>query len=754
MSEFTKILQANGPAGRQAACAKSWTFRALTLCLALLTACSGGSDSNAPPATPSWETVALPVNLIESVAVSPLDRRIVYAGQRNPWVNAEHAVWRSDDGGESFKPVAIGVSFHLFPSPTDPDRVFGSASEPDRYPGFGSTQAIYVSRNRGQSWQPAFADGKGILLNDADPGRGLAQHPQQRDTIYAFGRPRDELNGAVYKSSDGGASWTDVSPAGLVLNRYTGNFAFDPLHPDTVFLSTGYTAQDGSAGVLLRSLDGGKSWQAADRGLLLTSNEGSMAHQLNQLVVTTVPGVLVGVSQFGQLWINSDSGGGSWRPMPLPLGTVDQFLWSARLPNTLVILTRDGAMQRSDDLGNTWKPVAPPGKIAASVLDDSDPLAVLIVTANDDALYRSADGGQSWSPLAKPPFAVSYYPGDGSSGQRIAISVATPDHLIAFRASYGSLSRIAVLAQQKWDNPHGMESFRSTVRVSSLAAFGNRLAASGGGSLFRQDAQGTWNTVTLPDAYWVEGARLVSDGVQRGIFGGLYYVTRGTFAALFQGTVDGGEHWSANNRYNSYGGEAVFDTANGRFWYLGSHNKFLWDIYQVEADGSVKLGGSGLPPGILNALANSQQAPATLYVGTAQGIYRSTDGGSAWSPAAGGNAGSPVSAIAVDPKDAMTVWALGSSGLMRTGDGGARWTAVAPENFATGASALALHPLRSGVVAVAAPSGIWVSIDGGAKWKNVGGPKQGVRQILIVDDALALATDGGLFRCAALCLPL
>ena len=174
MFEFTKFFRANGSTGLQSANLKHWIFRTLTLGVALLTACSGGGDSNAPPATPTWENVALPVNLIESVAVSPLDRRIVYAGQRNPSVNAEHAVWRSDDGGESFKAVAKGVSFRLFPSPTDPDRVLGTASEPDRYAGYGSTQAIYVSRDRGQNWQPAFTAGKGLMLNDADPGRALA----------------------------------------------------------------------------------------------------------------------------------------------------------------------------------------------------------------------------------------------------------------------------------------------------------------------------------------------------------------------------------------------------------------------------------------------------------------------------------------------------------------------------------------------------------------------------------------------------
>lgn len=715
-------------------------LKVLLLGVALLSACGGGADggeANPVSSAPSWEAVALPVNLIESVAVSRLDRRIVYAGQRNSRVNAEHAIWRSDDGGESFKVVAIGVSFRLFPSTTNPDMLIGTTSEPDRYAGFGNTHALYFSRNRGQDWQPAFKDGKGILLNDSDPGRSLGLHPSLRDTIYAYGRPRDSVDEAVYKSTDGGASWVDVSPQGVTLKDYSAHFAFDPLHPETVYLSTNFSNADGSAGVLLRTVDGGKSWQAADAGLLLRSNEGSQAHLLVELVATTVPGVIFGVSNFGQLWINSDGGAGPWRAMPLPLGTVDRFLWSARLPNTLVLLNRDGTMQRSDDLGSNWKPVPTPGKISASILDDSDSLGILITTAGDETLYRSVDAGQTWSLQVKPAFSVSI----------AGVSVTTPDHLIAYQAP-----RLEVLVNGQWQMPRGMESFRSTVAVSSLAAFGNRLATVGGGALFQQNSQGAWNWAPKADGQSFGGGRVTSDGDRRGFYAEIFVGFRGTYTSRSLETTDAGAHWTdSSSHFSSFGGEAVFDALSGRFWYLATPNTSTWAVNRVESDGSVKGASAGLPAGRLNALANSPQAPSVLYIGTQQGIYRSTDAGASWSPAYSGSSGAPVSAIAVDPKDSMTVWALAAAGLMRSNDGGAHWVAVAPENFASGAVTLALHPSRSGVVVVSASSGIWISVDAGAKWLNLEGPKAGVKQVLLVADAINVATDTGLFRCESLC---
>ncbi|MGA8146540.1 MAG: YCF48-related protein [Gallionellaceae bacterium] len=744
--------------------ASRWQSILLLLGVTFLAACSGGgSNGSAAPSSPSWQKVDLPVNLIESVAVSPINRLVVYAGQRNsnPLVNAEHAVWRSDDGGETFNVVAKGVSFHLYPSPTDPDLVIGTVSEPDNY-GNGSTQAIYVSRDRGQNWKPAFADGQGILLDDFNPGRGIGQHPQQLDTIYAVGRIRNSLAGAVFKSTDGGASWMDISPQGIALTPDPGFFVFDPLHADTVFLSANYSAADGSAGVLLKTVDGGKSWQSADSGLLLTSSEGSMTHYLNEIAVTTVTGVLVGVSNFGQLWINSDGGGGTWRPLPLPLGSVDQFLWSSQLPTTLVVINLDGTMLRSDDLGNNWQPVATPGTIVASTLDDSVPLGILITTANDNALYRTVDAGQTWTLLPKPPFTVSYYLGDGSARTQVSVIVSTQDRMIAFQGSnsYGSLPQFEVLSGGKWQIPSGMENFRSTVAVSSLAAFGNRMAAAAGGALFQQDLNGNWSRVSLPDGDWSYGSRLSSDSEQWGIYGGPVFGVAGFggevyLGSLFQGTTDGGITWTTNNNAYGYGGEAVFDTPNGRFWSLSTTDIFTWYVSLVGADGSVSNTSAGLPAGTLNALANSPQSPSRLYVGTSQGLYRSTDGGASWSPAFSDNSGLPVSTIAVDPTDSMTVWVLGTTGLVRSNDGGDHWTSVTvPDPLIPGASTFALHPSRSGVVVVSAASGLWISSDAGVSWQNVGGPTQGIRQIIIIDNAINVATDAGLFKCASLCQPL
>jgi hypothetical protein len=79
---------------------------------------------------------------------------------------------------------------------------------------------------------------------------------------------------------------------------------------------------------------------------------------------------------------------------------------------------------------------------------------------------------------------------------------------------------------------------------------------------------------------------------------------------------------------------------------------------------------------------------------------------------------------------------------------------VAPEHFASGEGGLALHPSRPGVVVASNVEGIWVSVDAGVNWQNVGGPQEGVNQILIVDDAINVATDSGLFSCESLCQPL
>ena len=144
-----------------------------------------------------------------------------------------------------------GPAFALAVAPSAPEIVY-----------VGTGRGVFRSMNGGRSWASA----------------GLAEPPGPDGTRppghFARGRPASAGNGvrrvstaagtagrriasAVFKSTNGGHTWRALGLRGQVV-------AISPTGPPTV-----YAAAGGSGGTsrLLRSTDGGRSWQAADRGL-------------------------------------------------------------------------------------------------------------------------------------------------------------------------------------------------------------------------------------------------------------------------------------------------------------------------------------------------------------------------------------------------------------------------------------------------------------------------------------------------------
>jgi len=124
----------------------------------------------------------------------------------------------------------------------------------------------------------------------------------------------------------------------------------------------------------------------------------------------------------------------------------------------------------------------------------------------------------------------------------------------------------------------------------------------------------------------------------------------------------------------------------------------------------------------------------TLYVGTpAGGMWKSTNGGAAWSPMADVLASIGVSGIAVDHTAPDTIYILTgdgdggqtrSIGVMKSVDGGSTWAAT---GLTWGVSSnkrgykLLMHPTNSSIMLIVTTSGILKTTDGWATWSNVQG---------------------------------
>jgi hypothetical protein len=121
-------------------------------------------------------------------------------------------------------------------------------------------------------------------------------------------------------------------------------------------------------------------------------------------------------------------------------------------------------------------------------------------------------------------------------------------------------------------------------------------------------------------------------------------------------------------------------------------------------------------------------SPSTLYASTAGGLLRSSDGGSSWSALSGvglPNTATGVQFVWVASDDANTVYANVSGseptadGLYRSADGGASWSKTLGE-FTALARVIVESPGDPSVLYVDAfPNGLYESLDHGATWTQI-----------------------------------
>ena len=125
------------------------------------------------------------------------------------------------------------------------------------YVGYASG-GVFKTTNNGLTQTPVF-DGQGsltigdIAVSSADPEIvwvGTGENNSSRSSYAGAG---------VYKSSDGGESWTYV---GLRGSQHIGRIITHPRHPDTAWVaSMGPLYSNNSTGGIYKTTDGGDSWE-------------------------------------------------------------------------------------------------------------------------------------------------------------------------------------------------------------------------------------------------------------------------------------------------------------------------------------------------------------------------------------------------------------------------------------------------------------------------------------------------------------
>jgi photosystem II stability/assembly factor-like uncharacterized protein len=243
------------------------------------------------------------------------------------------------------------------------------------------SDGVQRSVNAGITWSPA-TNGYAAQYVPA-----VAFDPQSSKSVLAA-----TYGNGVFRSADAGATWARTSIPAFVLA-----LLFDRLNP-----SVAYAVGSNDAGVL-KSVNGGKSWNSINNGL------GSPS-QFQALAQSGTGSVLLTGDYTGALYRSTD-GGGSWHPSAtgLTATSINSLAADPHAPGTFFVST-DASIFKTTDGGLPWAPSATgypagtPGVIAVDAFDSHVVLAASILDfpALGKGAWRSTNGGGTWAPVGGP----------------------------------------------------------------------------------------------------------------------------------------------------------------------------------------------------------------------------------------------------------------------------------------------------------------------------------------------------------------
>lgn len=215
-----------------------------------------------------WRSIgpARPGGRVTSLAVLESNPAVIYVA------TASGGVWRTTNLGTTWDPLfdhagAASIG-DVAIARSDPDTVWVATGEPDNRQSSSWGDGVYKSVDGGLTWQHMG------LRETRHIGR-VAVHPTNPDTVFvaALGHlwgPNDERG--VFRSIDGGRTWQRV----LFVDRDTGanDLVIDPANPNVLIAGMyqrrrtpwGFNG-GGPGGGVYRSTDGGTSWSRVSRGL-------------------------------------------------------------------------------------------------------------------------------------------------------------------------------------------------------------------------------------------------------------------------------------------------------------------------------------------------------------------------------------------------------------------------------------------------------------------------------------------------------
>ncbi|HMM33877.1 MAG TPA: hypothetical protein PKA62_03975 [Thermoanaerobaculia bacterium] len=569
---------------------------------------------------------------------------------------------------------------------------------------------VWKSTDGGASWSRLAG------LPAQETVNAVAVSPADSRTVLAAGFT------ALWRSADAGATWKKVLDQKVQQPAMTG-FAFDPTAPATVYASAD---NDGFPTGVFKSTDSGATWKPANTGINPNSRVRGVA--------VSRDGKSVFAASEDGVYLSTD-GGASWT-VALPRKAAH----SVATGDGLVLAGTNGdGVLRSTDGGKSWEETTTDAKWVGNIV-----YSIVASTATPGLCYasipnrvlRSTDGGATWKTFSRGFNWVNFrslaldekggavWAGSGRDGvvkttdggatwttgagflalevKAILLDPSAPKRLFVGTTQGGV--HLSEDGGATWAlSNEGLTNRAAHSLAADPSAPGTFLAGTRKGAFRSTDGGRSWTHVLKGGCEpEVQHLRYAPSDPKR------VYAHSGRDFCQVARSDDGGLTWrdlKAPRDASSLLGHFAFhvDAANAdRAFYSDDRH-----LYLTADGGATWTTAAGIPPTSRIQAIVAGSGADELFAATNKGIYRSADGGKSWAVAGTGTEKSNVRRILLDPASGTLYAGAWKEGVLRSRDGGKTWAPFGGE------------PPHPDVVALAleSPTSLLVGFEGNGVWR-------------------------------------
>ena len=640
-------------------------------------------------------------------------------------------VWKTTDFGRTWQPIfdqqPTGSIGAIAIAASDPQIVYVGSGEGLHRPDLSVGDGIYKSTDGGATWTHlGLRDGQQISQMAIDP------HDPNRLFVAVAGHPYGpNPERGIYRSTDGAKTFEkvlskdeNVGAAGVVI---------DPSDPNVVYATLwearegpwetrdGMAPTEASLNPPTAARPGSSSPEACRKASskAYVSVGTSDPKRLFASVATTETVDLYASSDAGATWHNATTD-------PRPKGRIgggDLPMPILDPKNPDVVYMTSTVTWKSVDGGKTWTGFrgAPGGDDYQNIWINPNDSKVILITSDQGAIV-SVNGGESWSSWYNQPTAQVYH---------VSADNAFPYRLCAGQQESGSVcissrGNDGEITFREW-HPVAAEEYGYVVAdpLDPDIVYG--------GKLTRFDRRTAQAQYVMPLALRTPDFRVVR-----------------TQPVLFSPIDPHLLYFAANTLWSTRDG--------GQSWKQISPDltRKTWDIPASVGIFASEPSAKPTQRGVIYAVAPSPLDINRIWAGTDDGlIWLTTDGGANWSNVTPPTltAWQKVSVLEASHSDPNTAYAAINTlrlddlrpHILRTRDSGKTWTEITsgiPDN--ENINAVREDTKRKGLLFAGTERTVYVSFDDGDHWQSLrlNLPATSVRDLTIKNDDLAIGTHG------------